>query len=288
MGTPPAIGSGPWGTVRRPAELAMPLPGRRSYNDRVPVAALLRRTRTGVRLCRQPISCPICPGRCCSRPSCATRAPAMCWWSTPTPCGAHVEQVVRTAGRDDLVVRQVEPPPPGYARRLRPRMPLTELSTSGRMQIPGGPRRRPSGWLHRLVTWLRTLTNRRGAAERWPPPGTLEPTRWRPRPNPPPLRWQPAGRRSPRRSGRQRVLRVPMLESPNRSPLILAAAQPPPLMNVRGAGTAKRRHDVMPPPAPAVYREPGGVPTPPNLRPFSRAGTAPCKGLPQAARAARP
>jgi hypothetical protein len=35
---------------------------------------------------------------------------------------------------------------------------------------------------------------------------------------------------------------------------------------------------------PAVYREPGGVPTPPNLRPISRAGTAPCKGLPKAAR----
>ena len=36
----------------------------------------------------------------------------------------------------------------------------------------------------------------------------------------------------------------------------------------------------MPPPAPAVYREPGGVPIPPNLRPISRAGTAPGKGLP--------
>ena len=32
--------------------------------------------------------------------------------------------------------------------------------------------------------------------------------------------------------------------------------------------------------APAVYREPGGVPTPPNLRPFSCAGTALGKGLP--------
>ena len=34
---------------------------------------------------------------------------------------------------------------------------------------------------------------------------------------------------------------------------------------------------------PAVDREPG-VPSPPNLRPVSRAGTAPCKGLPQTAR----
>ena len=38
----------------------------------------------------------------------------------------------------------------------------------------------------------------------------------------------------------------------------------------------------MPPPAPAVYRELGGVPTPPNLRPSSRAGAAPGKGLPAA------
>ena len=37
------------------------------------------------------------------------------------------------------------------------------------------------------------------------------------------------------------------------------------------------------PHAPAVYREPGGVPTPPNLRPMSRAGSALAKGLPQAA-----
>ena len=45
----------------------------------------------------------------------------------------------------------------------------------------------------------------------------------------------------------------------------------------RGRSEATTR---TPPPAPAVYREPGGVPTPPNLRPFSRAGTAPGKGLP--------
>ena len=36
-GSPPAMGSGQWGTVRRTAELAMPLPGRRSYNTGYPV-----------------------------------------------------------------------------------------------------------------------------------------------------------------------------------------------------------------------------------------------------------
>ena len=41
-------------------------------------------------------------------------------------------------------------------------MPPTEMSTSGTMQIPGGPRWRPSNWLQRLISWLRTLTNRRG------------------------------------------------------------------------------------------------------------------------------
>ena len=45
--------------------------------------------------------------------------------------------------------------------------PLTEMSKSCRMQIPGGPRRR-RGWVRQLVTWLRTLPIRRGAAERWP------------------------------------------------------------------------------------------------------------------------
>ena len=44
-------------------------------------------------------------------PSCAMRAPAISWWSTPTRCALHVEQVVHAAGRDDLVIRQVEPPP---------------------------------------------------------------------------------------------------------------------------------------------------------------------------------
>ena len=43
-------------------------------------------------------------------------------------------------------------------------MPLTELSTSGRMQIPGGPRRY-------------------GAAERWLAPGTLAPRTCAPRPD---------------------------------------------------------------------------------------------------------
>ena len=42
-------------------------------------------------------------------------------------------------------------------------MPHSEMSKSGKMQVPGGPRWRPSGWLHRLITWLRTLTNRRSA-----------------------------------------------------------------------------------------------------------------------------
>ena len=44
----------------------------------------------------------------------------------------------------------------------------------------------------------------------------------------------------------------------------------------------------MPPPAPAVYREPGGVPIPPDLRPFSHAGSAPVKGLPRGRASARP
>ena len=42
-------------------------------------------------------------------------------------------------------------------------MPPTEMSKSGKMQIPGKPRRRPGSWLQRLITWLRTLTTRRGA-----------------------------------------------------------------------------------------------------------------------------
>ena len=54
------------------------------------------------------------------------------------------------------------------------------------------------------------------------------------------------------------------------------------------AAAAQRGGDPWPPPAHAVYREPGGVPTPPNLRPLSRAGAAPGKGLPLGARAARP
>ena len=60
-------------------------------------------------------------------------------------------------------------------------------------------------------------------------------------------------------------------------PPILAAAEPPPLTrrNRRSEATTRR-----PPPAPALYRKPGGVPTPPNLRPDSHAGTALGKGLP--------
>ena len=81
-----------------------------------------------------------------------------------------------------------------------------------------------------------------------------------------------------------------MLESPFRSPLILAAAQPLPLINhcCGAAATidgAQRSDDPYAAACHAVYRKPGGVPTPPNLRPVSRAGTAPCKGLPQAANA---
>ena len=44
-------------------------------------------------------------------------------------------------------------------------MPRTEMSKSGTMQILGRQRRRPSSWLQRLITWLRTLTNRRGAPD---------------------------------------------------------------------------------------------------------------------------
>ena len=39
-------------------------------------------------------------------------------------------------------------------------MPPTELSKSGTLQIPAGPRR--SGWVRRLLTWLRTLTQAAG------------------------------------------------------------------------------------------------------------------------------
>ena len=42
-------------------------------------------------------------------------------------------------------------------------MPHTEMSKSGTMQILGRQRRRPSSWLQRLITWLRTLTMRRSA-----------------------------------------------------------------------------------------------------------------------------
>ena len=87
-----------------------------------------------------------------------------------------------------------------YAGRLRPRMPLTDRSSSGRLAIPGGPRRH-RGWLRGRVTWRHTLPICRGAAERWPPPGPLAPTRSRLRTNPPPRCWQPVGRRSPRAAG---------------------------------------------------------------------------------------
>ena len=54
-------------------------------------------------------------------------------------------------------------------------------------------------------------------------------------------------------------------------PQILAAAQPLPLMN---AACAQRGGDRLAATCHAVYRELGGVPTPPNLRPVSRAGAA--------------
>ena len=44
----------------------------------------------------------------------------------------------------------------------------------------------------------------------------------------------------------------------------------------------------MPPPAPAVYRKFGGVPTPPSLRPSSRAGTALARVCPKGLRASAP
>ena len=55
------------------------------------------------------------------------------------------------------------------------------------------------------------------------------------------------------------------------------AAQPPPFMNADGA---QRSGDRSAAACHAVYRELGGVPTPPNLRPFSRAGARAAKGLP--------
>ena len=85
-----------------------------------------------------------------------------------------------------------------------------------------------------------------------------------------------------------------MLALPFRSPQMLAAAQPLPLISPAAAqppplgdGTASERAHV-PPRCHAVYRELGGVPIPPNLRPASRAGTAPCKGLPQPRRPSGP
>ena len=51
---------------------------------------------------------------------------------------------------------------------------------------------------------------------------------------------------------------------------------------------AQRATTRTPPPAPAVYRELGGVPTPPNLRPISRAGDRTWQGSAARRRAARP
>jgi hypothetical protein len=73
---------------------------------------------------------------------------------------------------------------------------------------------------------------------------------------------------------------MPMLASPSRS-----------LPDTRcgAAATTEERsmHSEaatrMPPPAPAVYRELGGVPSPPNLRAESRAEAAPGKGVNRAA-----
>ena len=59
--------------------------------------------------------------------------------------------------------------------------------------------------------------------------------------------------------------RVPLLASPNRSPKMLAAAQPPP---VDEADERQRSGDRDAAACHAVYRELGGVPTPPNLRPM--------------------
>ena len=52
------------------------------------------------------------------------------------------------------------------------------------------------------------------------------------------------------------------------------------------SGTAKRRHESAA--CPCCLSRVGGVPSPPNLRPSSRAGAAPCKGLPAGARISAP
>ena len=76
--------------------------------------------------------------------------------------------------------------------------------------------------------------------------------------------------------------RVPMLESPIRSPLILAAAQPLPSINhccggaatIDSGGAPGQRATCAAVGVHAVYRESGGVPSPPNLEPKSHAGSA--------------
>ena len=68
------------------------------------------------------------------------------------------------------------------------------------------------------------------------------------------------------------LARVPIRESPTRPPQTLTAAQPLPHLGWSGQRAA--------PPSSVVYRESGGVPTPPDLRPVSRANPAPGKVLP--------